>query len=36
LEKLKGYNEGPMRDVAIEEIFRRVIAEAVYLEEEED
>lgn len=36
LEKLKEYNEGPMRDVAIEDIFRRIIAEAVYLEEEED
>ena len=36
LEKLKQYNEGPMRDEAIEDIFRRIIAEAVYLEEEED
>ncbi len=36
LQKLREYNEGPMRDVAIEEIFRRIIAEAVHLEEEED
>jgi chorismate mutase len=36
LAKLRQYNEGPMRDVAIEEIFRRIIAEAVHLEEEED
>ena len=36
LEKLKEYKEGPMRDEAIEDIFRRIIAEAVYLEEEED
>ncbi len=36
LQKLREYNEGPMRDVAIEEIFRRIIAEAVHLEEEEE
>lgn len=36
LQKLREYNEGPMRNVAIEEIFRRIIAEAVHLEEEED
>ena len=36
LQKLRKYNEGPMRDVAIEDIFRRIIAEAVHLEEEEE
>ena len=36
LQKLREYNGGPMRDVAIEEIFRRIIAEAVHLEEEEE
>ena len=36
LQKLRDYNEGPMRDVAIEDIFRRIIAEAVHLEEEEE
>ena len=36
LQKLREYNDGPMRDVAIEDIFRRIIAEAVHLEEEEE
>jgi len=35
LQKLKDVNEGPMRDQTIEEIFLRIIAEAVYLEEED-
>jgi chorismate mutase len=35
IQKLKDANNGPMRDETIEEIFRRIISEAVYLEEEE-
>ena len=35
LQKLKDANEGPMRNQTIEEIFRRIIAEAVHLEEED-
>jgi len=35
IQKLKDANKGPMRDETIEEIFRRIIAEAVYLEEED-
>ena len=35
IKKLKEFNHGPMRDETIEEIFRRIIAEAVYLEEED-
>tara|TARA_B100001250_G_scaffold162964_1_gene140130 strand:- start:7403 stop:7672 length:270 start_codon:yes stop_codon:yes gene_type:complete len=34
IQKLKDANHGPMRDETIEEIFRRIISEAVYLEEE--
>ena len=34
IKKLKEFNHGPMRDETIEEIFRRIIAEAVHLEEE--
>ncbi len=36
LQKLRNYNEGPMRDETIEALFRLVIAEAIYLEEEEE
>ena len=35
IQKLKDANKGPIRDETIEEIFRRIIAEAVYLEEED-
>ena len=35
IQKLKDANHGPMRDETIEEIFRRIISEAVYLEEED-
>jgi chorismate mutase len=35
IQKLKDVNHGPMRDETIEEIFRRIISEAVYLEEED-
>ena len=35
IQKLKDENHGPMRDETIEEIFRRIISEAVYLEEED-